>query len=141
MFSKTVFTSLVVVAAVAQGALAQVANCARNYTVRLGDTCDAISAAQNVSTFQLAFVNPKIDAGCDNLALGEPLCLGITGQDCTTVHVVAVGDFCSLIATEANIPLSTLLSNNPNVNANCTNIGISEVLCTSSTLFNYTTTA
>ena len=29
---------------------AAVANCARNYTVALGDTCDGISAKENVST-------------------------------------------------------------------------------------------
>ena len=29
---------------------AAVANCSRNYTVALGDTCDGISAKENVST-------------------------------------------------------------------------------------------
>ena len=29
---------------------AQVPNCARNYTVELGDTCNGISAKENVST-------------------------------------------------------------------------------------------
>ena len=63
--------------------------CARNYTVQPGDFCDAISAAQNVSTyvnhfhtffcetdllcrFQLASVNKAtIDPACDNLRVGE----------------------------------------------------------------------
>ena len=64
--------------------------CARNTTVHLGETCDIISEFFNVSTsvkqshsirirylivcyrYQLAFVNQdKIDAACDNLAVGE----------------------------------------------------------------------
>ncbi|KAI0049667.1 carbohydrate-binding module family 50 protein [Auriscalpium vulgare] len=111
-------------------------NCARSYTVSSGDTCDAISAAQNVSTFQLATVNKaKIDAACDNLAIGEVLCLGITGQDCSTVHVVVSGDSCGVITDAAGIPLSTLLANNPNINSDCSNIYPGEVLCTSSTIF------
>ena len=36
---------------VAHSAEAQVDNCARNYTVVLGDTCDGISAKENVSTY------------------------------------------------------------------------------------------
>ncbi|GJE98024.1 LysM domain-containing protein [Phanerochaete sordida] len=113
------------------------ADCARTATVQSGDTCNGISAAQNVSTFQLAHVNPGIDAACDNLQVGETLCLGITGQDCTTVHVVQSGDFCAAIAATAGIPLATLLHNNPNVNSGCTNLGIGEVLCTTSETINY----
>ncbi|KAI0785940.1 hypothetical protein C8Q75DRAFT_294400 [Abortiporus biennis] len=113
-------------------------NCARTYTVQLGDVCDSISAAHNVSTFQLAHVNSNIDPLCDNLALGEPLCLGITGQDCQTIHVVQSGDFCALIATEAGIDTSTLLANNPNVLSDCSNIYPGEVLCTASDVIAYT---
>ncbi|EIM84046.1 uncharacterized protein STEHIDRAFT_61989 [Stereum hirsutum FP-91666 SS1] len=102
-------------------------DCARNYTVRLGDVCDSISAAQNVSTFQLANANPTINADCSNLALGEPLCLGITGQDCTTTHVVSSGETCTSIADGAGIAFSLLVGNNPNVNADCSNIYPGEV--------------
>ena len=34
--------------------VSQVPNCAHNYTVKLGDVCDSISAAQNVSTYVCA---------------------------------------------------------------------------------------
>ncbi|THH13529.1 hypothetical protein EW146_g6705 [Bondarzewia mesenterica] len=118
------------------------AACARNTTVFLGETCDIISQTFNVSTYQLAFVNQnKIDAACDNLAVGEPLCLGVVGQDCNTTHVVQSGDFCVSIADGAGIPISTLLTNNPNVNSDCSNIYPNEVLCTSAETFNYTETA
>ena len=51
---------------------AQVPNCARNYTVVAGDTCDGISAKENVSSFQLASVNnATINADCTNLCPGE----------------------------------------------------------------------
>ena len=47
-------TVQLVIAAVAffaaQGARAQVENCARNYTVHLGDTCNSIADAQGIST-------------------------------------------------------------------------------------------
>ncbi|KZT25485.1 carbohydrate-binding module family 50 protein [Neolentinus lepideus HHB14362 ss-1] len=135
--ARLIFATVV---ATATMALAQNATCSRFYTVNLGDTCNAISADQDVSTYQLAFVNQgTIDAACDNLAEGEPLCLGIVGQDCGSVHVVYSGDSCANIVSTAGVSLSTLLANNPNVNADCTNIYPGEVLCTSNTIFNYTT--
>ncbi|KLO09987.1 hypothetical protein SCHPADRAFT_907282 [Schizopora paradoxa] len=140
---RTMFSKLVILAAMAlpflTGAAAQLPpNCDRTYTVQLGDVCDSISAANNVSTFQLAHVNPGINADCSNLFEGEILCLGVAGEDCQTIHVVVSGDLCPTIAAAANISDSTLLSNNPNVNAQCSNIGIGEVLCTSSTIIHYT---
>ena len=81
------------------------------------------------------------------------LCLGLDGQDCTTVAVIQAGDSCSAIADNAGIPVTTLLVNNPNVNSECSNIypgevrrhfhlhclvlTFSQVLCTASQIFNY----
>ncbi|KAF5360166.1 hypothetical protein D9758_011383 [Tetrapyrgos nigripes] len=119
------------------------AQCARNYTVHLGDFCDGISAAQHTSTFQLANANQGvINTDCSNLAVGmarapSPLCLGDLGKDCSTVTVVESGVGCATIVDNAGIALDTLLHNNPNVNADCTNIYPGEVLCTSGGLFNY----
>lgn len=45
--------------------------CNRSYTVQAGDFCDGISAAQNVSTYQLATVNPVINPTCTNLFVGQ----------------------------------------------------------------------
>jgi len=138
MFSKFIILAAMAIPFLNFAAAQNVPNCARNYTVRLFDICDSISAANNASTFQLAHVNTQINSDCSNLAEGEPLCLGVTGQDCQTIHVVASGDLCTTIATGANITMSTLLSNNPNINAACTNIDVGEVLCTSSTIIHYT---
>ncbi|PPQ78502.1 hypothetical protein CVT25_011842 [Psilocybe cyanescens] len=141
-----VFRSLAIAAIVCATLLvnAQVATppCARNYTVQPGDFCDKISAQQNVSTFQLASVNSgKIDAACDNLTVGEVLCLGLVGEDCTNVHVVVAGDTCASIALQAGISTATVLANNPNVNADCSNIGIDEVLCVAPAPINSTASA
>ncbi|KZP31873.1 carbohydrate-binding module family 50 protein [Athelia psychrophila] len=119
-----------VIASVYAKAVNLPANCARNTTVHLGETCDIISATFNVSTYQLAYVNNgTIDAACDNLAEGEPLCLGFADQDCIQTHVVISGDSCFAIALNANISGTVLSNNNPNVNAACSNIYPGEVLC------------
>ncbi|KAF9478459.1 hypothetical protein BDN70DRAFT_45302 [Pholiota conissans] len=134
MAKFTSFTNMVLVA-LTMGVL-QVANgqaaaaCARNYTVQPGDFCDKISASQNVSTYQLATVNSAIiNPDCSNLFVDEVICLGLVGQDCDQVHVVASGDACSVIAAQANITTAVLLANNPNVNTGCANIYPGEVLC------------
>ena len=100
--------------------------------------------------------NATVDAGCDNLFIGEvrslppsychigwsrqfdadgythsslqPLCLGITGQDCQVTHVVVSGDNCQAIAQAAGTTYDIILANNPNVNSQCTNIYPGEVI-------------
>jgi LysM domain len=133
------FNVLYIIAALA-------ANCARTYTVKAGDICDSISAAQHVSTFvylttrpchlslhalfsyQLAVTNAGIiNSGCSNLVPGQTICLGNVGEDCTTTHVVAVGDTCDGINRAAGINNTMLYGNNPQINQACTNIYIGEV--------------
>ncbi|KAH7923748.1 hypothetical protein BV22DRAFT_561631 [Leucogyrophana mollusca] len=123
-------------AVTAQNSSSLPANCDRSTIVHLGETCNIISAYFNVSTYQLAAVNTGIiDPACDNLAVGEPLCLGITGQDCNVTYIIQSGDDCETIAEGAGIPMSTLLANNPNVNLNCSNIYPEEVLCTAAQIY------
>ncbi|KAG1730391.1 uncharacterized protein EDB91DRAFT_785915 [Suillus paluster] len=129
---------LVVLAAIASVVAGQAlpAGCDRNITVQAGDTCDGISAAYNVSTYQLAAVNSGIiDTACDNLYIGENICLGITGQDCSVTHLMQTGDTCYSVANAAGISINTLLANNPNVNTICTNTYPGEVLCTASQIY------
>ncbi|KAK0492775.1 hypothetical protein EDD18DRAFT_1182643 [Armillaria luteobubalina] len=113
-------------------------NCARKHTVVAGDNCNDISAAFNVSTFQLAHVNPAIDALCNNLQIGQVLCLGITGQDCNQTEIVMSGDSCSGIALANDIGLATLLVNNRNVNSACSNLLLDTVLCVAANIIPYT---
>ncbi|KAH9065618.1 hypothetical protein EDB87DRAFT_861384 [Lactarius vividus] len=112
--------------------------CSRNGTVQENDTCDVLSARDSVSTFQLANANKDaIDAFCDHIFPGENLCLGLVGEDCTTVVAVQSGDSCSAIADTASITVATLLANNPNVNSDCSNIYPGEVLCTDNQVITY----
>ena len=56
------------------------------------------------------------------LVFVQLLCLGLDGEDCTTVVVAQGSDTCDGIANAAGIPVDTLLSNNPNVESDCDNI-------------------
>jgi len=112
-------------------ALAQ--SCARTYTVQAGDICDSISATHNTSTYQLAVLNPPINPGCTNLMPGQTLCLGTSGEDCTTTYVVRPNDDCNIVASKNNINTTVLSINNPQLNADCTNMYIGEVLCVAGT--------
>jgi len=114
---------------VATSVLAQSASCTRTYTVKAGDFCDSISAMNNVSTYQLAAVNPTIDADCGNLLPGQSLCLGTAGQDCATTYVVQANDECDAISAANSINSTILLLNNPQIEEDCSNIYSGEVLC------------
>jgi len=126
MFSRSLVASL---AALVLANAVSAQSCARTYTVQAGDICDGISAAQNVSTYQLATVNPGIDARCDDLTPGEQLCLGYVGSDCTTTHVVTAGESCDGLASVYSMNTTVLMDNNPQVDADCANLYTGEVLC------------
>ncbi|KAG0695082.1 hypothetical protein DFH29DRAFT_814577 [Suillus ampliporus] len=109
--------------------------CTRYYTAQPNDICDSISAANSVSTYQLAVVNVGIiDEDCDNLVVGQSYCLGWQGQDCSTTYVVKAGDDCDVIATAAGTNDTILYENNPQINDACSNIYVGEVLCTANTV-------
>ncbi|KAJ2915999.1 hypothetical protein MD484_g4423, partial [Candolleomyces efflorescens] len=131
VFTTVRFASLVAVAmTLTSGVVAQPPPCVRSYTVQAGDWCDKISAEQNVSTYQLLAANQgAINPQCSNLWVGQVICLGREGQDCTDVVVVESGNTCESIAAAAGITYAALRANNPNVDENCTNIYPGEVLC------------
>jgi hypothetical protein len=138
MFAAKQLFSIVALSAVLTIAFAQAHyGCSRNGSVQIDDTCDIYSLRDEVPTFQLTHANPVIDALCDNIYPGELLCMGLWGNDCMTIIPVKSGDSCSSIATAAMIPLSTLLTNNPNINADCSNLYPGEVLCVDSKIYNY----
>ncbi|KAL7419666.1 hypothetical protein Q5752_005580 [Cryptotrichosporon argae] len=113
-------------------------NCTRSATIVAGDTCDSISSQYGVSTFQLALVNDaEIDEDCDNLQVNSTVCLGIDGQDCTKVYTVVANDTCDWIIEMYGMSNDTLYSNNPQIDATCSNIYIGEVLCVDTTAFAY----
>lgn len=106
------------------------ADCSRTYTVVDGDICDSISAANNASTYQLAAINSgTIDSTCGNLAAGNSICLGTSGEDCQATYVVQDNDTCEGIMGVYGINSTMLMTNNPNIEADCSNIYVGEVSC------------
>jgi len=109
---------------------AYAATCVRKYTIQSGDICDSISAAQNVSTYQLSAINVgTINASCDNLVPGTEICIGYADEDCSTTYVVRANDTCYDIATNHGTNTSLLYQNNPQIDQDCSNIYVGEVLC------------
>ncbi|KAI0639201.1 hypothetical protein C8Q77DRAFT_1267918 [Trametes polyzona] len=132
MFSRSVVAALAAVPFVAQ---AFAASCTRQYTVKEGDICDSISAANNASTYQLAVVNADaIDAGCTNLQVGQVLCLGTEGEDCKNTHVVQPNETCDVLTGTYNINSTLLYANNPQIDAECNNLYVGEVVCVAETI-------
>ncbi|KAG1727484.1 uncharacterized protein EDB91DRAFT_1164030 [Suillus paluster] len=126
MFTQTI-AAILALPFVAQLVSADM-SCTRTYTAQAGDICDSISAANSVSTYQLAVVNTGIiDEACDNLVVGQSYCLGWQGQDCTTTYVVKAGDDCYGISYAAGTNTTILYANNPQINEDCTNIYVGEV--------------
>lgn len=74
-------------------------------------------------------MNPSINAACDNLQPDQQLCLGKTGEDCRTTYAVRADDTCEQIISAHAINSTILEANNPQINADCTNIYIGEVRC------------
>jgi len=129
MFAKSTL-AVASLALFLQGASA--AECARKYTVKAGDYCDSISAANNVSTYQLGALNAGvINERCDNLVPGQEICLATTDVDCKDTVVVIPGHTCNAIWEESGADVDAFYKNNPQVAKECTNIYVDEVLCVS----------
>ncbi|KAG8221623.1 hypothetical protein J3R82DRAFT_1901 [Butyriboletus roseoflavus] len=85
--------------------------------------------------YQLAVVNiGVIDSACDNLQPGSSLCLGWAGEDCTDTYVVQPSDTCDEVASIHGTNTTILYANNPQLNADCTNLYIGEVVCVSNSV-------
>jgi len=133
MFNKCIIAFVLAIPFLSQYALA--ADCSRTYTIKEGDTCDKISAENNVSTYQLGLLNDNIiDPDCKNLHHGDDICIGTLGEDCETTYVVGLGDTCLGIQEAWGINSTILYANNPQINEECDNIYVGEVLCTSETV-------
>ncbi|TDL20254.1 hypothetical protein BD410DRAFT_772857 [Rickenella mellea] len=132
MFRQSLFAALVVLPFAVQ--FASASTCTRTYTVQQGDICDTISAANKVSTYQLAAINPGINSECSNLEPGQVLCLGTdASEDCQTTYVVNPGDTCDIVAAATGANTTILTLNNPNIGQDCF-LYIGEVLCAATTV-------
>lgn len=83
-------------------------------------------------------MNPlSIDEACEQLQIGSELCLGFEGSDCSKIHTVVEGDTCGHLIDVYGMDDATLRQNNPQINDECTNIYIGEVLCVDTQAFEY----
>ena len=78
-------------------------------------------------SYQLAAVNPGIDSVCHNLTPGTALCLGTSGEDCTSTHVVTSGESCDSIMSTYSINATMFWGNNPQISEACDNVYTGEV--------------
>jgi LysM repeat protein len=112
-------------------------NCAKKATVVGGDTCDSIAQKNGISTDTLRSLNGVINANCNNLGIGQELCVAggggaavqSGGGACKKTVTVVAGDQCKTIAAANKIDTAKLQSLNKAVNAGCTNLSIGQKLC------------
>ena len=95
------------------------------YTVKQGDYCAAIAAANGVSLDALEAANPS--KNCNSISPGQQLC--IPPQCSGNYYTVAQGDYCGTIASAGGVSLTALIAANPGINAACSNLQVGELLC------------
>lgn len=94
--------------------------CETKYTVKSGDTCDSIAAANNVSTYGIVTGNGLL-ASCDNLPEeGSQICLP---PKCKTTRI-SYGDSCKALAETFDVTAVQIAEWNPNLDFACMNIGL-----------------
>ncbi|KAE9392235.1 hypothetical protein BT96DRAFT_979519 [Gymnopus androsaceus JB14] len=128
MFARLSLFALVtaLVAIMGVRVLAQ-SSCQATYTVVSGDNCVAIAAKFNVSDASLLAANPVVDANCDNLFVGQQLC--IPAAACSAEYTVKSGDVCISIANQFGITVAELEAANSEIDPLCNNLSVGEVLC------------
>ncbi|KAF9073609.1 hypothetical protein BDP27DRAFT_1360220 [Rhodocollybia butyracea] len=62
-------------------------------------------------------------------ALGSMTHVFAQSSSCATNYTVQEGDICSTIASQFNVTIVALETANPQINSDCTNLDIGEVLC------------
>ncbi|KAI0441966.1 hypothetical protein F4803DRAFT_520831 [Xylaria telfairii] len=123
-------------------------DCTATYTIRLGDTCNAIRDYFG-DVFTLAEFyswNPEVDSVCSNLALGEVVCVAVGDtsslpaacpvpfkagliSNCDDCYKVVSGDSCEAIFTANNVTLVELRAWNPDLDTGCTNLEVGYNYC------------
>ncbi|KIK64621.1 carbohydrate-binding module family 50 protein [Collybiopsis luxurians FD-317 M1] len=131
MFSRLALLAMVTAVGTMMSArvLAQTSSCQAVYTVVSGDICIDIAAKFNVTTAALLAANPAVDAGCDNLQIGQQLCIPAIPSNCSSQYGVQVGDVCIDIADKFNITIAQLEAANSEIDPACDNLQPGQVLC------------
>jgi LysM repeat protein len=102
-------------------------SCMQKYTVVTGDTCNGIGAGFDVTGSDIISANPTINSGCTNLQVGQILC--IPDGSCEEKYTVVSGDTCDSIGTLFGVKGSAIMTDNPTINSECTNLQVGQTLC------------
>ncbi|KAK4106015.1 carbohydrate-binding module family 50 protein, partial [Parathielavia hyrcaniae] len=93
-------------------------SCQSNYTIQASDWCKSISRVKQVSTYNLMRVN-LLPSYCNFFpGPGTTICIPETCR----VHSVGPLDTCEKIANKAGVTTQQLISWNPNINPECSNL-------------------
>ena len=103
-------------------------NCSSYYTVITGDTCYSISVFYGISISDLNSRNPSLN--CNNLQIGQKLCLNSAQINCSYYYTVKPGDQCYLMVNLTGISIDQFYILNPGINCNSLQIG--QLVCLSS---------
>ncbi|RDA94902.1 hypothetical protein CP533_0193 [Ophiocordyceps camponoti-saundersi (nom. inval.)] len=128
-----------------------VAGCQLFYLVRPGDTCASVAAANKVSLSRFVRWNPSVGSNCQLLLADHWACIaapdapipppppapvttptpiqpGMVGN-CRRFHYVEPAETCEVVEAMYNVSFRDLLSWNPAIGADCTNMWANTYLC------------
>ncbi|RDW70662.1 uncharacterized protein DSM5745_08173 [Aspergillus mulundensis] len=131
------------------------ANCDEFHQVVSGDQCGTIAQAHGITLAQFRSWNTEINADCTNLWVDYYVCVHVPGttttvpatpeptedptgptpqlpgtvSNCKAFHLIASGDSCWSIYTEAGITLAQLRQWNSHIDAACSNLWLGYYVC------------
>ncbi|CAK7233700.1 hypothetical protein SCUCBS95973_008686 [Sporothrix curviconia] len=119
-------------------------DCTGYHLIVSGDQCSTIESDAGITSAEFLAWNTGVNADCTNILVGYYVCIAggsavassipsplMTGteDDCTQYHLIASGDQCSTIESNAGITSAQFLAWNTGVNADCTNILVGYYVC------------
>ncbi|CAK7219745.1 hypothetical protein SBRCBS47491_003954 [Sporothrix bragantina] len=119
-------------------------DCTGYHLIVAGDQCGTIESNAGITSAQFLAWNTGVNADCTNIEVGYYVCIAGgtnavstvpsplmpgTEDDCTGYHLIASGDQCGTIESNAGITSAQFLAWNTGVNADCTNIQVGYYVC------------
>lgn len=117
-----------------------VGSCNAWYKISSGDTCEVAAAKNKITVDQLRSWNNQLGSTCNNLWLGYYACVGVPGaaapmpgivSNCKRYSLVVSGDSCEIVSQRYGINVNDFKKWNTYINAQCTNIWLGALVCTS----------
>lgn len=90
-----------------------------NYTIQIGDTCDSIGVAHNVTSAAILTGNPTVVNNCSGLIPGRVICMPST---CRYIYQFQNTDDCDSIEVSYGLTTGSLRRYNPWINFDCDNM-------------------